>query len=240
MATTSRLLGTTAIGTGAVSITNQTVTKVGNGTTTVTGRYRLANDGDVKDHDNTILEGWLDSGAVGDFEARVVEQSGALTAGTIGSWLSLATTRTWSVGAAPGTNGTATISVSIRRASDQVVLDTATVTINVTNESSGGGGIDWANISAAGTGTITATGASQTMTAAGTLNFSTTFPGTYKVFKNGVDQGQVASLAVASGNTIHFSATATPGAGEIVSGTFTVSGTVSDSFNITIRDTSTS
>lgn len=99
--------------------------------------------------------------------------------------------------------------------------------------------VDWANISATGTGTITGTNADQTMNGAGTLNFSTNFPGSYNVFKNGVAQGQVASLAVAAGNTVHFSATDTPGPGALASGTFTVSGAVSDTFTISIRDTGT-
>lgn len=79
----------------------------------------------------TTLGNWVTpTGSAGAaYEARATVTSGALTSGTTGSWLALSTTREWEC-YATYTGGvvveTATITVEIRRASDSVVLATAT------------------------------------------------------------------------------------------------------------------
>lgn len=62
------------------------------------------------------------------FDVRATETSGSVTTGTVGSWLNLGTTRTWTK-APPGGPGASsvTLQLEIRRASDGVVLETNTI-----------------------------------------------------------------------------------------------------------------
>jgi hypothetical protein len=126
------ILSSSAAPSGSVSITNQNYSRTGNSTTTVSEKYKLVNDGTVQKVGAT-LETWLVSGTVADFEAMVTVQSGALASGTTGSWLALSSTRTWTVSASPGNTSTCTFLVQIRDAATQTVLDSATITISVTN-----------------------------------------------------------------------------------------------------------
>jgi hypothetical protein len=66
------------------------------------------------------------------YECRFDLTSGSLTSGTTGAWMSLATTRTWTRQAPTSGILTAVGTLQIRRASDAVVLDTATITIYAT------------------------------------------------------------------------------------------------------------
>jgi hypothetical protein len=73
---------------------------------------------------------WLLIGTNTDYECRATITSGGLTGGdSTGAWLSLGTTRMWYVHAT-NTVVTCTLTIEIRRASDGVVLDTATVTLD--------------------------------------------------------------------------------------------------------------
>jgi hypothetical protein len=72
-----------------------------------------------------------------DYEVRATLSSGSTpSSGTMSSWLNLGTSRSWSnnIGADAGTK-TSTILFEIRRASDGVVLDSATITIFATSSS---------------------------------------------------------------------------------------------------------
>ncbi len=104
--------------------------------TNATASYSLGNDGDIDRTagTNTVSDqgDWISprTGMAG-YEARATVTSGALTSGTEGTWLSLASTRTWSLtisGVAPG-SGSCVFTLEIRRALDGVVLDTATITL---------------------------------------------------------------------------------------------------------------
>lgn len=64
------------------------------------------------------------------YECRATLTSGTLSSGTTGAWLSLGTTRSWtrSRTISPGLT-TTTFTLEIRRATDGVVMDTATITL---------------------------------------------------------------------------------------------------------------
>lgn len=70
---------------------------------------------------------WLLSGLNSSYQVRATLISGTLSSGTTGSWLTLNTTRTWSV--TTGTFKSATLTIEVRRISDGVICDTATVTL---------------------------------------------------------------------------------------------------------------
>jgi hypothetical protein len=119
---------------GVVAITDQVATSTV-AAATATGRYSLANDGGVYKTNGTdatsIVENWLTpAGGVALYECRATITSGTLASGTTGAWLNLATTRSWTVQRAPppGSNS-CTFTLEIRRASDAVVLDTATISV---------------------------------------------------------------------------------------------------------------
>jgi hypothetical protein len=116
-------------GSGTVSIDNQTLVRTSlHGTAC---QYNLNADGNVYGPTaSALLEAWLDSGSAGSFEARATLLSGALTTGTTGVWQALSTTRTW-------TATLASIKIEIRRVSDGVILDTATISLEA--DATGGG-----------------------------------------------------------------------------------------------------
>lgn len=64
-----------------------------------------------------------------DFEARATTTSGTPGTGTTGTWLALSSDRVWSRSRNAGTPGTTEwiITVEIRRTSDQVVVDSASI-----------------------------------------------------------------------------------------------------------------
>lgn len=119
----------------AVSITDKNVNGMGFGTQTVA--YRLSNTGLVQKVHNSVpttLETWLVSGAASSYEVRVTDNTGNLTSGTTGSWLSLATTREWEISeSGSGVTTSTNLTVEIRMAASPfTVLDTAYVDITVT------------------------------------------------------------------------------------------------------------
>ena len=110
-----------------VSITNQGAVDSNPGGT-VTVRYQLRTDGSVwvDDFGFASVETWLLIGANSDFEVRATAVSGTLTSGTIGSWELLSSQRTWAL-TAGNTDDFAEITIEIRDALTQVVLDSCTV-----------------------------------------------------------------------------------------------------------------
>jgi hypothetical protein len=77
---------------------------------------------------------WLTAGPASGLEIKADIVSGSVTAGTTGSWLSLASDRTWTKHQTPDGTSTVVLTVSIRNASTLEVLDSATVTIRAENE----------------------------------------------------------------------------------------------------------
>jgi hypothetical protein len=80
-------------------------------------------------------EQWLQSGAVGDYEIHATwsGHAGGVLSGSTGSWLPLSTTRSWSLTVGPTSTGTATLTLKVRRVSDSVEIDTATITFSVSS-----------------------------------------------------------------------------------------------------------
>ena len=120
-------------GGGSVLITDQEIHDITAGPT-AQSEYTLGNDGIAYETTSTsgtdpISGEWKLAGAVADYEARATENSGTVTSGPIGTWDSLATTRTWVKDR--GSIGTSTVEllIEIRRAADSVVLDSAVITL---------------------------------------------------------------------------------------------------------------
>lgn len=121
--------------TAAVAIDNRTVSNARPAPATCTAGYRLENDGDILA--SSALGTYIDVGdwvtpksaAGAAYECRVTITSGTLTTGSSasGSWLSLGTTRTWFVEQSTVGVKTCIFTLEIRRASDGVVLDSATI-----------------------------------------------------------------------------------------------------------------
>jgi hypothetical protein len=104
--------------------------------TTAVASYSLASDGDIDatNNSNVVVDrgDWIiPKTNMALYEARMTTVSGSLTSGTIGSWLALNVTRTWENTRSGIGAGTTTYvgTLEIRRASDGLVMGTATITI---------------------------------------------------------------------------------------------------------------
>lgn len=116
-----------SLGEPKISLSNvnneQTVTDPAN----ALSEYVLNNTGDINSGD---YGQWINPKvAINTYEARATLVSGALTTGTLNAWLSLGTTRNWtvvrnSIGAA-----TAVFTIEIRKIGTTNVLATATITL---------------------------------------------------------------------------------------------------------------
>jgi hypothetical protein len=102
-----------------------------------TAAYRLTSAGNIEHTtgDNTVVDmgDWITPQTnMANYECRADIVSGTLSTGTTGAWQSLSSTRTWTKQQV--INGTSTVSftLQIRRASDAVVMDSATVTLTAT------------------------------------------------------------------------------------------------------------
>jgi hypothetical protein len=77
---------------------------------------------------------WVLTGTAANYDVFATLNSGTLFSGTTGTWLNLATTRSWQVqrtNNAAGTNS-ASLTIQIRPAGGGATLDTANVTLNAT------------------------------------------------------------------------------------------------------------
>lgn len=114
----------------AITISDATVSKITVSPTAATATYSLQNDGDIESHAGDIGDWITPKDSFSDYECQMAVVSGSLTSGTTGSYLGLGTTRTWTL--TQSVIGTSQFvgTLTIRRASDLTVLDTATITIN--------------------------------------------------------------------------------------------------------------
>lgn len=127
-----------ALGGDTISIADRTASSLTTSPTTATATYRLETDGDIgaSAGNNTVVDvgDWVSpkGGASDAYEARATIVSGSLTSGTTGTWQGLGTQRTWTLNQPSAGTGPATcvFTLEIRRASDSVVLDTATITLS--------------------------------------------------------------------------------------------------------------
>lgn len=99
-----------------------------------TATFRLESDGDIaySNADGSLVVDvgdWIAPTALagGDYECRLTNVSGSPTTGTIGSWLALSATRTWTLTRTTLGGNSYSGTLEIRRTSDSVVLGTATL-----------------------------------------------------------------------------------------------------------------
>lgn len=116
-----------------ISITDVTASSATTDPTNATATYRLESDGDIgaTSGDNTVLDvgDWITPQTnMASYEARATTLSGT-PVGTMGAWLNLGSTRTWTLTRSSVGIGSASFTLEIRRASDGSVLDTATITL---------------------------------------------------------------------------------------------------------------
>lgn len=100
---------------------------------TATATYEIRSDGTVYTTNgaNTLvfLENWLAFGSTSNYEIKATALSGTPTTGTLDSWVSLGTTRTWTLSQSIPGDATCILSIEIRNAVSLSVVDTATVTL---------------------------------------------------------------------------------------------------------------
>jgi hypothetical protein len=77
---------------------------------------------------------WLYQGSFSNYEVRLTLQSGSIGSGTLGSWLSLSSSNSWTNtadrGASPNARQTGTVLLEIRTASTQVVVASSQLTLD--------------------------------------------------------------------------------------------------------------
>lgn len=124
--------------TATINIDNVTVSDNEVSPTDAQTSYSLTSTGGTSRSPGAALPDWMANGcgqATSAYEVRATLAAGdAVDTGTVGSWLSLGTTRTWTQDVTVNANDTdsSTLTVEIRRVSDSVVVDTATVTLTAT------------------------------------------------------------------------------------------------------------
>lgn len=113
-----------------VSLSNTTVNRADGGSP---AEFYLQNDGNIMQRVGSSLTDigdWINNAShVSEYEVRATVTSGSVGGSATGSWLSLASTQSWSRGAALSSIQTAVLLIEIRRASDATVVASATVTI---------------------------------------------------------------------------------------------------------------
>lgn len=97
-------------------------------------RFTMLTDGNMVETEGTsppnAFHQWLGSGGVAsDYEVRMTTISGMLSAGTTGTWLAMTSNRFWEVEQSTTGSRTYQGTLEIRRASDSVVLDSCTITM---------------------------------------------------------------------------------------------------------------
>jgi hypothetical protein len=117
-----------------VSLLSVTVSDDQASPTTATASYSLRNDGFVAHKGVSTGALWVSPGTgAPNYECMATVTSGSLSSGTSGSWLPLTSTQTWSrVSGAINNTFTVVFTLDIRRASDHVVVATATITLKAT------------------------------------------------------------------------------------------------------------
>lgn len=133
----SGILGALAgAGGNRLSISGVTVTSNTTSPVQASASYELTNAGDI--NRITTLGGTVDIGdwvtpkaaAGAAYECRATVTAGALSSGTTGTWLNLATTRTWTVNENGGSSSSATLTIDIGRAGLNTAIVSATIVLN--------------------------------------------------------------------------------------------------------------
>jgi hypothetical protein len=97
--------------------------------------YQIDSDGDVKYFltalaDSGILHEWYSGASPSSYEVRATLNSGAVTAGTTGSWLTCGSDQSWEVAQAGVGSAAADLTIEIRSAGSGSVLASANMVMN--------------------------------------------------------------------------------------------------------------
>lgn len=123
-------------GAATVTLIDETVSDAVSPGSEASAAYRLTSAGEVEAQTSSgilALGFWVQPSAAAGaaFEARATVTAGALSSGTVGAWLSLDTSRGWTLSrTAAGASG-ATVSVEIRSTSTLAVLASAVINLSV-------------------------------------------------------------------------------------------------------------
>ena len=115
-----------------INISNATPYGTAVSPTNATATYSLESDGDIV-HGNgagTDQGDWIaPKRNFGNYEVRATETGGTVTTGTVGSWLALSSTRSWTKTRTSDSPGTDSVTLTVEIRKGAVILDTATITI---------------------------------------------------------------------------------------------------------------
>lgn len=116
-----------------ISISNTSVYYASGGLASATTGYQLTSGGQIQRLEQatyTNIGQWCTpTSFASDYEAYVTMISGTLTTGTVGSWVALSSTQTWTLFASAGNYETCQFTVQIRKIGTGTVLDSATITL---------------------------------------------------------------------------------------------------------------
>lgn len=105
------------------------------GVGSASAEYELSHTGDIFRIVNSMptdIGDWITPKVrMSDYECRATLVSGSLSSGTTGTWLSLSQRRQWTLFRFVSGPQTTVLQIEIRRAADQVVLDSAQITLQV-------------------------------------------------------------------------------------------------------------
>lgn len=123
------LVGMGATTEGTVSLSNTDAYKAAIDPDTATATYSLNASGALTATGGTSGFWITPQSGMDLFEARATLNTGALSSGSVNTWLPLSTTRSWQTSQSGEGVQTANLSIQIRRASDVTVVASATVTV---------------------------------------------------------------------------------------------------------------
>jgi len=123
------LLG--SVGEGAVSLSNSNAYASDFAPATATATYTLGSDGSISSTGNPSAF-WIDPQlGMPAFECRATLVAGSITSGTVGSWLSLGTNRSWESTRSIVGSQSGALDIEIRKIGTTTVLATARITVAV-------------------------------------------------------------------------------------------------------------
>lgn len=99
--------------------------------------FTIENDGDLLEQTTTTgptdYGDWISpKDSFSNYEVRATATSGSVSSGTVGSWLSLGTSRTWSRTQSSVGTSSVQLLIEIRHALTQIVRASATITLTAT------------------------------------------------------------------------------------------------------------
>lgn len=123
-----------------ISISNRTIPDFAIAPTVADARFSIENDGDLAEYSGSggglsDYGDWISpKDSFSNYEVRATESVGTVSSGTVGSWLSLGTARTWTRTHSGAGTSSVQLLIEIRHAITLIVRASATITLtaNVT------------------------------------------------------------------------------------------------------------